>query len=423
MNPEEPHSEPDSPSGEPRDTDPSTLFLLWSDPSAPLEEEIRLALDRDFPGIRGVDDLETSDEVPWGTVFALPDDGGEVSIWAELRGELGEDLLRRDLENEAEFAAAKAAKWMIGCEVFLRPGRALADFHQQLRMLASAAIPGLHAVYDDNASIVRSGRQVQALARSPRVPTADALFALHDTEANGNFWVHTHGLQRASLPEVDLLEVPTDALEGAHELIVAVVEGLLTGLRIQPDDSLLMVQGGQLRALPLERAMPLFSPDTPGGQRDREGNDAGDHAGPHLVLLDPERAGPPLKLLRGLRNRTLIKSRGSLEARAELARQEYSTFGQLFFLKREEGWRFFAKFVFGEAAEGTEQEHLWFEVTGIKPQEIRGKLVTPPFRVAVSEMSSERWLPFQRLTEWRIASPDREYGPEQASELALAENL
>jgi hypothetical protein len=403
--------------------DPSTLLLYWAEAEPPLEEELRLALQREFPDIARIDDLDTSEDMPWGGVFELRDSGMEISLWAERRGSIGLESPELGHAGPEDALVVERARWLIGCEAYLRPQAPLSDLHRQIQVLGAASLIGPAPVYDDNAMHLLPGRRVQELAASPDLPQGSVLHACHHTLGDDGYWVHSHGLQRAGLPDVDLLLVPRRELPAARRLVSLVVESLLAGVRPDERGRFPLTPGRAVRLLPAAEVIDRFPVGIAGGREDREGEEAGDHGEPRLVVLDPERMMRPRQLLRSLEKAPLLRPRAVVEGQARAARAGYGVFGQAFVMMRPRGWRFFARFGF-EGRSGTAgREHLWFEVSELRRGELRGRLVSLPHRRHPELASGEAWMPFERLTDWRVSAPEAEFGSEEAFRLQAALDL
>ena len=179
---------------------PSTIYAFWPDRDAPLEEEIRLAIDRQFPGMSVIEELDSEGEMIWGHVLRLPEHDSEFVVWVEERGPMPDEIIQDAVPDEDERQAAIGSRWLVGVETILDPRRALGDFQTQLRVLDAAAIPGLPAVYDDNALVVRSGRHIRELARSHVPPRPATLYAIHEMEGRSGIWLHTTGCRGSACP-------------------------------------------------------------------------------------------------------------------------------------------------------------------------------------------------------------------------------
>lgn len=402
---------------EPLSMEPSTLFAFWPEPDPPLDEEVRLALQREFSQCRRREDLESQGNILWGGLYSFPGLPAEVLIWAEDRADLSDGLLEDAQLDEDSLGAARKARWLIGVETFLDPEAPQEAFHNQIKILCAACVPGLCAVYDDNAVVIRPGTQLVDLASSTVPPRASLLYAVHAVAGYGGTWLHTHGLNRTGAPELDMVGLPGDNLPEGYELIDAAVDALLGGARPDPQGRMAVGQDLDLRLLSLPDAMKRVDRRMIGGPEDRV-DDFADHGGNRLVIFDRDRDGPPLAVLSRLTcNGVLFKSQAETRRLSALSRERWGTFGQLFVIHHGDAWRFHVKLACPRRGSGGMLEHLWFEVLELEPDKVKGRLISDPLDVPGLHAGDESWHSLDHLTDWIIITPDGPYDPECAPAL------
>ena len=60
------------------------------------------------------------------------------------------------------------------------------------------------------------------------------VYATHELEESGDLWLHTHGLTRLGLPEIELLGLDESTVREGYDLIDATVDAALGGA--EPDE-------------------------------------------------------------------------------------------------------------------------------------------------------------------------------------------
>ena len=358
----------------------------------------------------------------WGTVYRIPEHESEYV-------DLGPGALRRprrlrrgrDRRSRRAGRRRPDAKWFIGVETLLNPRQALADFQTQLRVVEAVSVPGLVAVYDDNALVVRPGKQVRELVRSSVPPRPATLYAIHEMEGKAGMWLHTHGLMRLGIPEIELLGLnPSDVQEG-YDLIDAVVDVIFGGGEPDPDgvDHGRRGHGGAARSRSRTRSRcSRRRSSRPGASTTSRRRTI---AIPASSSSSKERNDTPHELLERLRNdAVLFKSREETDRQRRLALERFGIFGQLFAIRRNEGWRFHAKLGFAREGDPRVREHVWFEVRELKPGELRGVCLNEPVDGLPFHEGDEGWFKVELLTDWLVVSPEGNFDPE-AAPILLAE--
>lgn len=394
---------------------PATVFAFWPWPEPPSIEAVRAAL---APGgaVREVDPGPPGD--PPSARWRLQVDRAGLPeplwVWATRAIPLPPVLssqLERDTEGEGSRLARAA--WCIGVMGRLDPRDPAQGFHTMLQC-AVAAAPELCALYDAESLDLKWGHEVLRIAAARVPPPPRALYRVqavfpdeHDPASTG--WVHTHGLARAGMPDLELLDVPLDLLVEAGRLIdLAVGCGL---------------GGGALPASPFEivRGFPvMFRPlaelgDTPsglGGPGDpsRQSHDIARRT----VLVEPgEPPGCPTACLRALAEGAPVAAVSVQETRrmAARAKDTWDRFGMRFVDRGAFGDEFLVKLAYDAGSE-ERREHLWFEVVALQPGRLRARLLNEPLGDIGLERGDVRWHPLERLTDWVIHTERRTIRPE-----------
>ncbi len=393
--------------------EPCVLFGFWPERECPNEEEIRLAIESTFGAVKELQELDPTDDSPWGRVIEIRGIDEPVMIWAEERGELPDELVKSWIDDEEERREAAKSSWLIGVRSQLDPKRPAHTLHDLMRVLAAASVPGLPAVYDDGALCVLSGRSVRELASSVVPPRNSALYAIHNVPGRGGSWLHTHGLARAGIPEIELLAVPGDDHREACELIDAVVDALLGNVEPDSDGVMELGESIRIRIMDAEEALTRFPADIAGGRDGR-----GDHDLKAWILLAEDGSGSPRDAIaRMAEDVVLFKTREESDRQRSLSQHRFSVFGQLFALRRGCGWQFHIKLAYERASESTGSEYMWFEALALRPGEVLAKLLSVPRDVPALSQGSESWHSLERMADWVIVTPDGSFDPENAGVL------
>ena len=407
------HERESSDENEQSGPEPCALLGLWPEPECPNEEEVRSALEAAYSGIKEAHELEATPDSPWCKAFAVPGMDAPVMVWIEERGDLSNEFIDSWIDDQRERAPAQQCRWLLGVETILDGKQPTQSYQQLLRLLVTACVPGLPAVYDDGALCMHSGKRVRDIASATVPPRSSALYAIHTLPGRGGNWIHTHGLVRAGVPELELLCVPADDQAEATDLLDAAADALLGGT--EPSEHGLLQLGDDLsvRIMGATEALPLLPKDCSGGVDDR-----GEHALNSWVLLDANADTTPRAAISRMgEDVVLYKSSKETQRQREFSQHRFGVFGQLFTMKRNEGWLFRVKLAFERASAPEFCEYLWFEALELKPGRVRGKLLSAPRDVPSLETGTECWQPLERLTDWIIVTPEGQYDPETSASL------
>src|SRR4051812_37522034 len=148
--------------------------------------------------------LLSTDEPP-----ALPAPGSAplaVTVARTDVPQIPDAILRRaDFREAGERIAAQAARSAVVVEAELTPP-ILAAFRAQLGVAAEVAGERGVGVFDESSGRFLSPVELERLTATQAPPRARELLMIHSIAAEGGegrVWLHTHGLARAGVPELE----------------------------------------------------------------------------------------------------------------------------------------------------------------------------------------------------------------------------
>jgi hypothetical protein len=374
---------------------------------------------------------EGPEETLWSFWFELANRPCSFFVWCERATDSHKVLLERvHWRCEEQRSQAYACPWMVGLEGPISLRTPAADYQQQLRLCEAISCEWSPVVFDASALVFRSVDDVRLLTETSTPPRKSSLYSIHKVRSGSagsrtaSYWVHTHGLERTGIPDIEIFDVPEALLGAACELIDAVAD---LWIEFQtPDPEFLFAVGGGLEIAwrPWQAAAAELAPDAAGGWNFRRADQG--HAGYRAVLCARSafgRGGPawtsPLDVLRRITRSetTLYKTVQESRRMARLARERWGVFGILFASAHPDDWRFAVKLSFPMDDDPRHGEHLWFDVIAIRPGEILGRRVSVPSHVGREAIPETGWQALSRLSDWRIVTPTGVFDPETAGAL------
>lgn len=413
---------------------PSSLFVLWPGDEPPMAEEIRLRLSE-----WGQPAEDDGSQVPEGTLWSfwleLADRPQTYLIWCEpVSGSHHVLLDRVRWRSAAQEDAARQCRWMVGLEGALSLRQPISDYRLQLQLCEAISREWSPAVYDASSFTYRVPEEIRHLLTSRTAPATKSLYTIHQVPSTqperNTYWLHTHGLERAGVPDLELFDIPSRLVNPACELIDAVAD-LWIRYAI-PDPQVPFAVGKDLRLAwrPWQAVVSELRDDSPGGWdfRREEFGHSGDRAvlvHPHPVKTPAKQWRPPLEILERIceHRTTFYVSTAETERMSKLARERWGTFGLLFASSKCMDWKFAVKLGFPMGPDNKRREHLWFEVCSLRPGGVQGKLVSQPVHAQGLVEGSVDWYDLDRLSDWRILTPSGIYDPATAESLLEEQSL
>jgi len=414
---------------------PSTFFVFWPGDEPPTAEEIRCRLLE--WGHAGPEAEEAgAEDVLWSFWFELGDRPVSYLLWCEpVAGphlKLLDLVAFRDRDQER---LTRSCKWVVGLEGPLSLRHPAVDYQLQLKIADAISRDWAPVVYDASALQFRTAAQSKQIIASRTPPRTSSFYTVHRVKATSTpettvdrYWLHTHGLQRVGVPDLEIFDVTPTLIPSALELIETVASLWIQYQTPEPEVPFAVGHGLEISWRPWQAVAADIPNDAAGGWHHRKDEFA--HVGYRAVLLAPRpivsndpgsssrRWLPPRDTLLQITRpeTTLFRSIYETRRMASLASERWSDFGMLFASRKCAHWRFAVKLRYGDD-EGGQGEHLWFEVHGVRPGRVQAKLLSTPTFVEATDLSDLQWHDLSRLSDWRILTHRGTFDPESADGL------
>jgi hypothetical protein len=349
-------------------------------------------------------------------LMPVPDDDE-----APMVGDL--DRHQRALLAEASTAMACATTYLSDPELpGVLGGGPNGDLHVHLRAMVAAAGDGV-AIYDPDGGRCTSFGLAARQASRPVPPAPDAYVTIHAVTAGPAAtaaWLHTHGLRRFGVLELDALDVPATLTDAIAVLLNATAARFVEEGTPPPETPIPVAERISLAWIPWEDAVSRFGPVDCGGLSDR----SGPHAEPMASLgwLDGKGRLRPLREIgpRLKRGASVLITAAEGSRQAAVAQHELPRFvGLARRFLGQPGWAFSVKLGVplghepADAPSGM-REHLWFAVHRISSDgsRIDATLTQNPIDVTGLHAGQRRVWPATLVTGFSVDSPYGSSGPD-----------
>lgn len=403
----------------------SLVFALDPRPTPPDEALVRAALDPESL------DLAFAEPEDFERAGGSPRDGER--LWS-FHVELGGAVFRVAAERapplhswhferagwaEGERTGAEAASWALSVEGRLEdpPLRSLRD---QLTLALALGGEDAPALWDESSLRLWPATSARRMVASKAGLGVHELASIHAVGAESDrVWIHTHGLARAGVPDLDALLVPRSAQDPVGELLHATASLLLEHGTPAPGAPFPVGEGMEVVLLRVEDALSRVPPDAPGGGASR---DEEHREGTRLIVAPAEarRGGSPSlePLAERARKGPFFRSSEATERMRLLARERWGEFVRLFHQHRGvPGFVFLVKLAYEpdrarERQEELAREHLWFQVRAIEDDRIEAVLESSPLDIAALKKGESKKHDLERLSEWLVVTPEGRLRPD-----------
>ena len=402
------------------DANPSTLIALWPGNDSPTMTEVIAA----FTKHAGEPVAIINDGMPgvaamlWNAVVAVPGIEAELAIWAEPAEELP--------PGELDDPAAAACRWIVGLETLLDASEPLAHFAAVMRLLAGACAD-IPAVLDVNCRRWYPRAALDTTFGADNDPPAAVLWIGHVVEPAGEHrgnWIHTHGLHRCALPELEMLDVPENLVPAAVQLLDTIAGRMLEVMIPPPGEPFAIGPDLDVTFRPWQKAAPEVG-DGPGGMAARrdDADDPNAAENPHIGMRAVVCGTEVLQRIAAGDGAYFLSSHETdrLARRARAAWPSLTAIGVQPAGATDAATTVKVLVKAGLGADGAEdqREHLWFAVRRFEAGRAEAELLHKPMRIAMA-VGDVVWIEREIVSDWTVVTPAGRFGPAEAEAMTRA---
>ncbi len=341
-------------------------------------------------------------------------------------------------------------------EEILKAGRVLTVFmkfagdpqkayHLQLKLVYAMA-PAMIALFDESAERLLNRRWVELAAASRVLPSPDSLYTVQAVSDETEVWLHTHGLCRCGLHELEILGSNRDEYGTHGSLITNYACRLLDREKAgEVDDD--HEEGVNKEVLEIGRfydGEPIlvssrkwteglrYYPETIlGGLDDRRESH---NSKTNIIFLygseedrKEDRLRRPSEFTEKIENNPIFfVSNEETERMSSLARERFPYVVKMLREKQEERQDIVILLKLGLATVDSEgkpdqenREHIWFEALSMEGDCFRARLTQEPYNIPNLHEGDEGVYSLESVSDWRIHTEDHSIAPETAYLLDL----
>lgn len=308
-----------------------------------------------------------------------------------------------------------------GLEVAVEFGEdALASYHAQLKIL-HALLPETVAVIDESSEKILSGRWVALAAESSVPPAPRYIYTVQAVtgEEEDCVWLHSHGLNRCRLPELEILNSTKEMYQSHYNVIETMANRMLELAEpLEPKEPLFVAR--MTEEIPMvatlvewQEAVEHYPEDMLGGKADREEGhnentcaifiyptheDVEKQNYAPVCIFDEYMEANPIYMISTEETERMKRLAGErLDYMLKAFKNKENKIIVKIGLKINEEFR----------DEQNQWEHIWFELLEPMEGKLRCRLIQEPYYVKDMHEGSEGIYPFDQITDWLIFTKER----------------
>lgn len=417
-----------------RKNDPSTMLIPLVSNELPTEERIIRFLTDKFPmfGKENASSWEQSapEDVLWVLPARIPGLPHIVFIWPENAEELPDNVWWHSNDVNGELKEIyDNCKYVLVVETVLD----YPDILKQWKLLLETTLAlsdDSPFVYDDSAMKLLERAEAETIIELPIDPSIQDAYSFHaeyDEAAPDKLWLHTHGLGRLGLKDMDALGVSRANREIAVGLFSILADKQLNDPYFD-EESIFLNDYVTLKFADLIKALQDNEITIFGNLLDRDDF----HLEKRVLILEEDDDNFIFNLgsvnkrfsidnaLKRLKEKKFVwQTQAEIDRETQLAQYRWPVFYSLFRIRERYNWKFLIKAAFVSTGDASFSELLWFELSDIRDKMLIGRLLSAP--IAVNDMQKGDTVEFNQkdVAGWSVATDDGNYYPMNVAALAL----
>lgn len=293
------------------------------------------------------------------------------------------------------------------------------SFHLQLK-LATIALPDLIGVMDESAERMLPAKWVKMASLSKVLPSSKDLFNVQAiTGKNGEVWLHTHGLCRCGITELEILESDQEHYKEHYDLLATYAMFLLDGQNHDNPEKKGAYIGRLINGIPIVatcvswvEGLEKYKKLKLGNEKDRI---ASHNTKTSIVFLFTSEEEEKNGILNKVsiynefwgNNPIFFFSDEETERMSKLAKERFETVLEQF--KNKEN-KIILKIGLPLKEKG-KFEHIWFELLEVKDGKLKAKLTQEPYDVPNMHAGDTAWYTKEDITDWIIYTKEAAINP------------
>lgn len=330
-----------------------------------------------------------------------------------------EYYLNQNLTFSAE-EKEKILKVQKALTIFMKFNKSIQKSYQLQLKLAIAMVPDLLGVLDESAEKMLPAKWVKMISESKVLPSPESLFSIQAVTDDKETWLHTHGLNRCGLTELEILQSDPKNSNNHYNIVSTYAtylidkegdfdaqnEGAYIGCLINGDPIVVTCRSWTEGILEYKNAKL-------GNLKDRQN---GHNSKTSIIFLYTSEENEKEKVLTKVsvynelwgNNPLFFFSDKETKRMKELAIEKYEYIKEGF--KNKENTVLIK--IGLPLKEKDKFEHIWFELLEIKGDKFKAKLTQEPYDVKDKHKGDIDWYTKEDITDWVIYTKTIAINPE-----------
>ena len=297
------------------------------------------------------------------------------------------------------------------------------SYHLQLKLII-AMVPDLLAILDESAEKLICSRWAKMAAESKTAPGPNDMYLVQAvSDEKGEVWLHTHGLCRCGVTELEILQSDKENYNNHYNLITTFASRLLDKKEeFIPKESSAYIgrmsndQPIVVTYLSWVEGLKEYKNPKLGGVLDRK---EGHNSKTGIIFIYKNEYDEENRKVSRITeyNSTLGDNPIYFLSNEETARMKKLAIERFKFVKEQsenKENKVIIKIGLHQTDDENEFEHIWFELMEFDGEKFKAKLLQEPYFVKNMHQNDEGWYTVEDVTDWVIYTPKYSVTPNTA---------
>lgn len=293
------------------------------------------------------------------------------------------------------------------------------SYHLQLK-LAIAIVPNLIGVMDESAEKMIPKSWVKMTAGSKILPSSDDIFTVQMVgEEKGEIWLHTHGLCRCGITELEILQSNKENCNNHYNIIATLAKYLIDKKDKDQKSAYIGVQSNRqpvvVTYLPWTKGLKEYKNLVLGNLEDRQNGHNSKTSIIFIYKSEKDEKNEKISKVSEI-DKTWGDNPIFFISNEETARMKALAMERFDFVKEEANKKenkIILKIGLPVDDKGS-NEHIWFELIEFEGEKFKAKLLQEPYNVEGIHEGDEKYYTVQDVTDWIIYTPNFAVTPNSA---------
>ncbi len=302
----------------------------------------------------------------------------------------------------------------------------LESYHLQLKII-NTIFPETLAALDYSAEKVLSGAWLAYAAKGQTPPAPRYLFTAQAVYTGKDVWLHTHGLNRCGIMELEVLGSTKNTYQNHYQVLEAMAAHLIDEPEALDEEGVMYVarlcnnQPLMATWIPWQQAVGMSKKGITGGMQDRGGENGHDgYTGAVYVYPSPEDMDNKRYSHLSVFDKLLDKNPMYMFTNEETYRLRTLAIERADYMK--DAFRNgVAKVVLVKVGlmvdeehrtETNQREHIWFELKSVEEDTFTAQLTQEPYMVSDMHEGAIGTYPYTDITDWLIFTEKDRISPD-----------